>query len=65
MPSEDINMARMLDKTTNIFDTSETITGFWNENASFVSVMILFVVLMLLFGGAYLVIFFIIKKVKK
>ena len=48
MPVEDVNMAQALDEATNIFDATETTTGFFAENGGVISVFFVFVILLCL-----------------
>ena len=65
MPTQDLNMAKMLDDFENVVPVTETTTGFLAENGETISAFFTFTILFVLFLFSILIIFFIFNHFRK
>ena len=64
MPVQDFNMVEALKNFTNVISSTETTTEFWKDNASFVSLFLVFIILMVCAFAILIMLVFLFKKAK-
>lgn len=65
MPVQDFNSDHFLESFTHVINTAETTTAFWRTNSEFISLMIVFVILLVCGFAVLIIVIYFFKKSKE